>query len=78
MARQPPKKQLCIDACLVELMAYVDESRYNVRQLDDETQTYLVDFFKQASTEPDFRDLYQGLTDDEREKLHQMEKTLIQ
>ncbi|CAL8578517.1 hypothetical protein XPA_004290 [Xanthoria parietina] len=61
-----------------ELMAYVDESRYNVRQLDDETQTYLVDFFKQASTEPDFRDLYQGLTDDEREKLHQMEKTLIQ
>ncbi|KAI4239233.1 MAG: hypothetical protein LQ349_000543 [Xanthoria aureola] len=61
-----------------ELMAYADESRYNVRQLDDETQTYLVDFFKQASTEPDFRDLYQGLTDDEREKLHQMEKTSIQ
>ncbi|KAL8912550.1 MAG: hypothetical protein Q9171_002491 [Xanthocarpia ochracea] len=58
-----------------ELMAYADESRYNVRQLDDETQTYLIDFFKQASTEPDFRDLYQGLTDEEREKLHQMEKT---
>lgn len=56
-------------------MAYADESRYNVRQLDDETQTYLVDFFKQASTEPDFGDLYQGLTDEEREKLHQMEKT---
>ncbi|KAI4261179.1 MAG: hypothetical protein L6R42_003622 [Xanthoria sp. 1 TBL-2021] len=58
-----------------DLMAYADESRYNVRQLDDETQTYLVDFFKQASTEPDFGDLYQGLTDEEREKLHQMEKT---
>ncbi|KAL8857461.1 MAG: hypothetical protein Q9178_005955 [Gyalolechia marmorata] len=55
-----------------ELMAYADESRYNVRQLDDETQTYLIDFFKQASTEPDFRDLYQGLTDEEREKLHQI------
>ncbi|KAL8673030.1 MAG: hypothetical protein Q9168_002553 [Polycauliona sp. 1 TL-2023] len=58
-----------------ELMAYADESRYNVRQLDDETQTYLVDFFKQASTEPDFHGLYQSLTDEEREKLHQMEKT---
>ncbi|KAL8781858.1 MAG: hypothetical protein Q9213_005799 [Squamulea squamosa] len=61
-----------------ELMAYGDESRYNVRQWDDETQTYLVEFFKQASTEPDFQDLYQGLTDEEREKLHQMEKTPIQ
>ncbi|KAL9641218.1 MAG: hypothetical protein Q9204_000206 [Flavoplaca sp. TL-2023a] len=58
-----------------ELMAVIDESRYNVRQLDDETQTYLVEFFKQASTEADFGDLYQGLTDEEREKLHQMEKT---
>ncbi|KAL9000094.1 MAG: hypothetical protein Q9169_001169 [Polycauliona sp. 2 TL-2023] len=58
-----------------ELMAYADESRYNTRQFDDETQTYLVDFFKQASTEPDFHGLYQGLTDEEREKLHQMEKT---
>ncbi|KAL8769459.1 MAG: hypothetical protein Q9209_004520 [Squamulea sp. 1 TL-2023] len=61
-----------------ELMAYGDESRYNVRQWDDETQTYLVEFFKQASTEPDFRELYQGLTDEEREKLHQMEQTPIQ
>ncbi|KAL8676097.1 MAG: hypothetical protein Q9186_007351 [Xanthomendoza sp. 1 TL-2023] len=61
-----------------ELMAFADESRYNVRQWDDETQTYLMDFFKQASTEPDFRDLYQGLTDEEREKLHQMEKASIQ
>ncbi|KAI4277357.1 MAG: hypothetical protein LQ337_001848 [Flavoplaca oasis] len=57
-----------------ELMAVMDESRYNVRQFDDETQTYLVEFFKQASTEADFGDLYQGLTDEEREKLHQMEK----
>ncbi|KAL8732492.1 MAG: hypothetical protein Q9166_002706 [cf. Caloplaca sp. 2 TL-2023] len=61
-----------------DLMAYADESRYNVRQWDDETQTYLVDFFKQASTEPNFRDLYEGLTDEEREKLHQMEKTSSQ
>lgn len=59
-------------------MAFADESKYNVRQWDDETQTYLVDFFKQASTEPDFQDLYQGLSDEEREKLHQMEKASTQ
>ncbi|KAL8707579.1 MAG: hypothetical protein Q9220_007420 [cf. Caloplaca sp. 1 TL-2023] len=58
-----------------ELMAYADEAKWNVRQWDDETQTYLVEFFKQASTEPGFQDLYQGLTDEEREKLHQMEQS---
>ncbi|KAI4142384.1 MAG: hypothetical protein L6R39_004958 [Caloplaca ligustica] len=58
----------------LELMAYADESRWNIHQLDDDTQSYLVDFFKQASTEPDFQNVYQGLTDEEREKLHNMDK----
>lgn len=62
----------------VELMSYADESKWNVRQWDDETQTYLVEFFKQASTEPDFEHLYQGLTDEEREKLHRMENPTVQ
>lgn len=53
-------------------MAYADESKWNVHQVDDDTQSYLVEFFKQASTEPDFQNLYQGLTDEEREKLHSM------
>ncbi|KAL8722132.1 MAG: hypothetical protein Q9225_001325 [Loekoesia sp. 1 TL-2023] len=61
-----------------ELMAYADESKWNMHQLDDDTQSYLVDFFKQASTEPDFQNLYQGLTDEEREKLHQMDKSATQ
>ncbi|KAL8837957.1 MAG: hypothetical protein Q9170_002329 [Blastenia crenularia] len=61
-----------------ELMAYADESKWNVHQLDDDTQSYLIDFFKQASTEPDFHSLYQGLTDEEREKLHQMDKSTTQ
>ncbi|KAL9599490.1 MAG: hypothetical protein Q9219_003829 [cf. Caloplaca sp. 3 TL-2023] len=61
-----------------ELMAYADESKWNVHQVDDDTQSYLVEFFKQASTEPDFQALYQGLTDEEREKLHQMGKTISQ
>ncbi|KAL9603226.1 MAG: hypothetical protein Q9179_002265 [Wetmoreana sp. 5 TL-2023] len=62
----------------VELMSYADESKWNVRQWDDETQQYLVNFFKQASTEPDFETLYQGLTDEEREKLHRMENPTVQ
>ncbi|KAL8759248.1 MAG: hypothetical protein Q9184_003688 [Pyrenodesmia sp. 2 TL-2023] len=61
-----------------ELMAYADESKWNVHQVDDETQSYLVEFFKQASTEPDFQNLYQGLTDEEREKLHSMAQQPIQ
>ncbi|KAL8705049.1 MAG: hypothetical protein Q9201_001819 [Fulgogasparrea decipioides] len=61
-----------------QLMSYADESKWNVRQWDDETQQYLVNFFKQASTEPDFETLYQGLTDEEREKLHRMENPTVQ
>ncbi|KAI4172089.1 MAG: hypothetical protein LQ343_003836 [Gyalolechia ehrenbergii] len=61
-----------------ELMAYADESKWNMHQLDDDTQSYLVEFFKHASTEPDFQNLYQNLTDEEREKLHQMDKPATQ
>lgn len=58
---------------LTELMAYADEAKWNVHQVDDDTQSYLVDFFKQASTEPDFETLYHSLTDEEREKLHSID-----
>ncbi|KAL8961471.1 MAG: hypothetical protein Q9193_001979 [Seirophora villosa] len=56
-----------------ELMAYADEAKWHVHEVDDDTQSYLIDFFKQASTEPDFQNLYHGLTDEEREKLHSMD-----
>lgn len=68
---------LLTSVCL-ELMAYADESKWNMHQLDDDTQSYLVEFFKHASTEPDFQNLYQNLTDEEREKLHQMDKPATQ
>ncbi|KAL8940445.1 MAG: hypothetical protein Q9216_002815 [Gyalolechia sp. 2 TL-2023] len=61
-----------------EFMAYGDESKWNMHQLDDVTQSYLVEFFKHASTEPDFQTLYQSLTDEEREKLHHMDKPATQ
>ncbi|KAL9611089.1 MAG: hypothetical protein Q9167_004261 [Letrouitia subvulpina] len=57
-----------------ELMGYMDESQWQKRQWDDETQLYLVNFFKQVSTEPEFQSLYHSLNDDEREKLHEMDK----
>lgn len=54
-------------------MTYADEAKWHVHQLDDDTQSYLIDFFKQASTEPNFQNLYHGLTDEEREKLQSMD-----
>ncbi len=53
-------------------MGYMDESRWNTRQTDDETQKYLVDFFNNVSSEPGFQELYQSLNNEEREKLHKM------
>ena len=53
-------------------MALADESQWNDRQWDDETQNYLGEFFRQVATEPDFPMLYQALSDVEREKLNQI------
>ncbi|KAI4255541.1 MAG: hypothetical protein LQ352_002529 [Teloschistes flavicans] len=61
-----------------QLMSYAHESKWNERQWDDETQTYLINFFKQISSEPAFEHIYQGLNEEEREKLHRMEKPTIQ
>ena len=55
-------------------MSYADESRWNRRQADDETQKYLVQFFHSVEAEADFQSLYHALTDAEREKLHKMDK----
>lgn len=55
-------------------MSYADESRWNRRQADDETQKYLVQFFHSVETEADFQGLYHALTDVEREKLQKMDK----
>ena len=63
---------------LIELMGYADEARWNVRQADDETQAYLVQFFKEASQEPTFHMLYESLTEQEREKLQRMDQAATQ
>lgn len=56
-------------------MTYVDETKWNTRQWDDETQKYLVDFFHAVESEPQFQTHYHSLTDLEREKLHRMDHT---
>ncbi len=55
-------------------MSYMDESRWNTRHWDDDTQRYLVDFFKHISAESYFQNLYHQLSDLEREKLAKMEQ----
>lgn len=59
---------------VLELMTYMDESKWNARQWDDETQKYLVEFFHAVEAEPDFQNQYHSLTDVEREKLHRMDQ----
>lgn len=53
-------------------MGMMDEAKWNTHETDDATQKYLVDFFNRISNEPGFQELYQSLTDAEREKLHRM------
>ncbi|QIW99728.1 hypothetical protein AMS68_005246 [Peltaster fructicola] len=42
------------------------------RDRDDETQAYLLDFFKQAATKPEFAETFAALTSAEQEKLQSM------
>ncbi|PYI21113.1 importin beta-5 subunit [Aspergillus violaceofuscus CBS 115571] len=58
-----------------ELMAFGEggsESVFGVRKRDDETQGFLLDFFRNASTKPDFQQLFTSLTPAEQEKLHSL------
>lgn len=55
-------------------MSLVDQSKWNARQWDDETQKYLVEFFHAVEGEPDFQSQYHSLTDVEREKLRRMDQ----
>lgn len=48
------------------------ESVFGVRRRDDETQDYLANFFRQASTQPGFQELYASLSPDEQGKLQSL------
>ncbi|KAL4893511.1 armadillo-type protein [Aspergillus ambiguus] len=58
-----------------ELMAFGEggtEGVFGVRKRDDETQGFLVDFFRNASTTAEFQQLYAALTPSEQEKLQSL------
>lgn len=58
-----------------ELMAFGEggsEGVFAVRKRDDETQAFLVDFFRHASTKADFQQVYAALTASEQEKLQSL------
>ncbi|KAL4919558.1 armadillo-type protein [Aspergillus aurantiobrunneus] len=55
-----------------ELMSFGEggtEGVFGVRKRDDETQAFLSEFFRNASTKGDFQQIFAALTPDEQEKL---------
>ncbi|KAF2661335.1 ARM repeat-containing protein [Lophiostoma macrostomum CBS 122681] len=52
-----------------QLMAYADEQPGNGRRPDDETQGFLVDFFKRAHATPEFEDEWKSLSTEEQGRL---------
>ncbi|ODM19587.1 hypothetical protein SI65_04572 [Aspergillus cristatus] len=58
-----------------ELMSFGQggtEGVFGVRKRDDETQGFLAEFFRQASTKAGFQELFAALTPDEQEKLRSL------
>ncbi|KAJ5629355.1 Armadillo-like helical [Penicillium herquei] len=48
------------------------ESVFGVRRRDDQTQAFLADFFRRASTQPGFQEVYASLTPNEQAKLQSL------
>ncbi|KAK5165533.1 uncharacterized protein LTR77_009062 [Saxophila tyrrhenica] len=56
-----------------QLMSFgAEDGNTGRRSRDDETQTYLVNFFREASQKPGFMEMFNALTPDEQEKLRSM------
>lgn len=59
-----------------QLMAYAaDDGPSANRQRDDETQAFLVDFFKRAAGTPGFQEEWNALSTDEKARLHESATT---
>jgi hypothetical protein len=52
-----------------QLMAFASEDPGTGRQRDDETQGFLVDFFKRAATTHGFAEEFSQLTEEEQQRL---------
>lgn len=55
-----------------DLMSFAEDTGAAARQPDDETQAYLVQFFRDAASKPRFDDLFNSLSPDQQEKLRIM------
>ncbi|KAK0938155.1 hypothetical protein LTR29_010266 [Friedmanniomyces endolithicus] len=55
-----------------QLMAYGEDDEDGGRGRDDETQTFLLEFFRRQAREPGFGEVFGSLTGDEQEKLRGM------
>lgn len=55
-----------------QLMALGAEDSAAARARDDETQTYLLDFFRLKASSPEFGEIFNSLTPEEQEKLRTM------
>jgi len=60
---------LGLGATKQELMAYGEDSPLATRQRDDETQAYLLEFFRLIAQKPVFGEIFAALTPSEQEKL---------
>ncbi|KAK8251995.1 armadillo-type protein [Phyllosticta capitalensis] len=63
---------LGLGASKAELMALGELDGHGSRQRDDETQAYLTNFFREAAQKPGFEEMFNALTETEREKLRNM------
>ena len=55
-----------------QLMSLGNDSGTFARGRDDETQAYLINFFRQAAQKPGFADVFNSLTEEEQDKLKNM------
>ena len=59
-----------------DLMGLVNQSRWSLNKGDDETNKFLVNFFKSIQTDPLFVSLVPSLTEYEHDKLQYMDQLL--
>jgi hypothetical protein len=65
----PDTVDLTSGSVKAELMAFAEEKPYASRQRDDETQAYLMQFFRNAAGMEGFEGVFAALTGEEQEKL---------
>lgn len=69
---EPNLFDLGLGTTKAELMSFAEETPASQRRADDETQEFLMEFFRRAAREQGFADVFQALTTNEQEKLRKL------